>query len=199
VIVPCNEEGIRRASTIVKEGGTVVFPTDTVYGLGCDPRNPQAVQSVYRIKGRSESKHLPILGFSVDEISKIAFFDELSKKIADKFWPGPVTLILKIKDYEITKSLNLTNKVAVRVPNHPCALALLRECKILVGTSANPSGLSPSGDVKEIVEKLGEYNIILDGGKIIDPIESTVVEVNENQLKILRFGKISEEELLAVV
>ena len=198
MIVPCNEEGIRRASTIVKKGGTVVFPTDTVYGLGCDPRNPQAVQSVYRIKGRNESKHLPILGFSVDEISKIAFFDELSKKIADKFWPGPVTLILKIKDYEITKSLNLTHKVAVRVPNHPCALALLRECRILVGTSANPSGLSPSGDVKEILGKLGGYDIILDGGKIIDPIESTVVEVNEDQLKILRSGKISEEELLTV-
>ncbi|MGI0068738.1 MAG: L-threonylcarbamoyladenylate synthase [Nitrosotalea sp.] len=199
MIALCNEEGIRKASSIVKKGGTVVFPTDTVYGLGCDPRNPQAVQSVYRIKGRNESKHLPILGFSVDEISKIAFFDELSKKIADKFWPGPLTLILKIKDYEIAKSLNLTNKVAVRVPNHPCTLALLRECRILVGTSANPSGLSPSGDVKEIVDKLGGYDILLDGGKINDPIESTVVEMNENQLKILRSGKISEEELLAVV
>lgn len=199
MIVPCNEEGIRRASNIVKNGGTVVFPTDTVYGLGCDPRNPQAVQAVYRIKGRSESKQLPILGFSVVEISRIAFFDELSKKIADKFWPGPVTLILKIKDSEIARSLNLTNKIAVRVPDHPCALALLRECKILVGTSANLSGFSPSGDVKEIVGKLGGYDIFLDGGKIIDPIESTIVEVNENQLKILRSGKISEEELLAVV
>jgi L-threonylcarbamoyladenylate synthase len=199
VIVLCNEEGIRKASTIVKKGGTVVFPTDTVYGLGCDPRNLQAVQSVYRIKGRNESKHLPILGFSIDEISKIAFFDKLSKKIADKFWPGPVTLILEIKDYEITKSLNLTNKVAVRVPNHPCALALLRECRILVGTSANPSGRSSSGDAKEVVDKLGGYDILLDGGKIIDPIESTVVEINENQLRVLRSGKISEEELLAVV
>jgi L-threonylcarbamoyladenylate synthase len=199
VIVPCNEEGIRRAFNIVKNGGTVVFPTDTVYGLGCDPRNPQAVQAVYRIKGRRESKQLPILGFSVVEISKIAFFDELSKKIADKFWPGPVTLILKIKDSEIARSLNLTNKIAVRVPDHPCALALLRECKILVGTSANLSGFSPSGDVKEIVGKLRGYDIFLDGGKIIDPIESTIVEVNENQLKILRSGKISEEELLAVV
>ncbi len=199
MIVLCNEEGIRKASTIVKKGGTVVFPTDTVYGLGCDPRNLQAVQSVYRIKGRNESKHLPILGFSIDEISKIAFFDKLSKKIADKFWPGPVTLILEIKDYEITKSLNLTNKVAVRVPNHPCALALLRECRILVGTSANPSGRSSSGDAKEVVDKLGGYDILLDGGKIIDPIESTVVEINENQLRVLRSGKISEEELLAVV
>ena len=199
MIVSCNEDGLKRASNIVKNGGTVVFPTDTVYGLGCDPRNPQAVQAVYRIKGREQSKQFPILGFSVKEISKIAFFDNLSKKIADKFWPGPVTLLLRIKDTEIARSLNLTNKIAVRVPDHPCALALLKECKILVGTSANPSGLSPSGDVKEIMNKLGGYDILLDGGKIIDPVESTIVEVNENQLKILRSGKISEEELLAVV
>jgi len=199
VIVSCNEEGIRRASNIVKNGGTVVFPTDTVYGLGCDPRNSQAVQAVYRIKRRDKTKQLPILGVSVVEVSKIAFFDELSKKIADKFWPGPITLILKIKDTDIARSLNLTNKIAVRVPNHPCALALLRECKLLVGTSANPSGLPSSGDAKEIVNKLGGYDILLDGGKIIDPKESTIVEINENKLKILRSGNISEEELLAVL
>jgi len=198
MIVTCDKEGIERASSVVKNGGTVVFPTDTVYGLGCDPRNPQAVKSVYRIKGRNESKYLPILGFSVDEISKIAFFDELSKKIADKFWPGPVTLILQIKDGEIAKSLNLSNKVAVRVPNHPCALALLRECRIIVGTSANRSGLSPCGDANEIANKLEGYDVLLDGGKISEPVESTIVEVNDNQLKILRSGKISEKELLAL-
>ena len=198
MIVTCDKEGVRRASSTIKNGGTVVFPTDTVYGLGCDPRNPQAVKSIYRIKGRNESKHLPILGFSTDEISKIAFFDELSKKIADKFWPGPVTLILKIKDHEIAKSLGLTNKVAVRVPNHPCALALLKECRIIVGTSANRSGFSSCGDAKDIVNKLEGYDVLLDGGKISNPVESTIVEVNDNQLKILRSGKISEKELLAL-
>jgi L-threonylcarbamoyladenylate synthase len=198
MIVKCDEEGIRRASSIVKNGGTVVFPTDTVYGLGCDPRNPQAVKSVYRIKGRNESKHLPILGFSIDEISRIVFFDELSKKIADKFWPGPLTLILKIKDYEIARSLNLTDKVAVRVPNHPCALALLRECRIIVGTSANRSGLSSCGNAKEIANKLEGYDVLVDGGKIIEPVESTIVEVYDNKSKILRSGKISEKELLSL-
>jgi L-threonylcarbamoyladenylate synthase len=199
VIVRCDENGIRRASVIVKKGGIVIFPTDTVYGLGCDPLNPQAVRTIYRIKGRDESKHLPVLGFSAAEISKIVFFDELSKKIADKFWPGPVTLILKIKDYKVERSLNLTNKIAVRVPNHPCALALLRECKLLVGTSANRSGLPPFEDAKDVVGKLEGYDLLLDGGKITDPIESTIVEVNENQLKIIRHGKISEKEILALL
>ena len=199
MIVRCDEDGIRRASVIVKKGGIVIFPTDTVYGLGCDPLNPQAVRTIYRIKGRDESKHLPVLGFSATEISKIAFFDELSKKIADKFWPGPVTLLLKIRDYKVERSLNLTNKIAVRVPNHPCALALLRECKLLVGTSANRSGLPPFEDAKDVVGKLEGYDLLLDGGKITDPIESTIVEVNENQLKIIRHGKISEKEILALL
>ena len=198
MIFQCNEEGIRRASTIVKNGGTVVFPTDTVYGLGCDPRNPEAIQAIYRIKGREESKHLPILGFSFEEISKIAFFDKLSKKIADRFWPGPITLILNITDHGIAKSLNLKNKIAVRVPNHPCTLALLEECRIIIGTSANRSGHPPSGDPIEIANNLEGYDLLLDGGKIVEPVESTIVEVNDNQLKILRSGKISEKELLAL-
>jgi L-threonylcarbamoyladenylate synthase len=196
VIVFCNEEGIRRASSIVKKGGTVIFPTDTIYGLGCDPHNPQAVQAIYRIKGRDESKHLPVLGFSVTEISKIAYLDKLSKKIAENFWPGPLTLVLRVRDYEIEKSLNLTNKIAVRIPNHPCALALLRECKLLVGTSANRSGSLPFGDSSEIIGKLKGYDILLDGGKITNPTESTIVEVNDNRLKIIRAGKISKQELL---
>jgi L-threonylcarbamoyladenylate synthase len=199
MIVPCNERGIRKASDTVKRGGVVVFPTDTVYGLGCDPRNIQAVRTIYRIKGRDKSKYLPVLGYSLAEISKIAVFDQLSKKIAEKFWPGPVTLVLKIKDYEIARSLVLTNRIAVRVPNHPCTLALLRECKLLVGTSANRSGLPPFSDAKDIIDKLEGYDVLLDGGKITDPTESTVVEVKENRLKIIRSGKISEKELLALV
>lgn len=198
MIVLCDKEGVRRASSIVKNGGTVVFPTDTVYGLGCDPYNSEAVQTIYRIKGRRQSEHLPVLGISVTEISKIAFLDKLSKKIADNFWPGPVTLVLKIKDYEIAKSLNLTNNIAVRIPDHPCALALLKERKLLVGTSANRSGSPPVGDPTEIIDKLKGYDLLLDGGKITNPTESTIVEVNENRLKIIRIGKISEQELLAL-
>lgn len=199
MMVPCDEEGIRRASAIVKKGGTIIFPTDTVYGLGCDPFNLQAVQAIYRIKGRDESKHLPVLGFSIDEISKIAFFEESSKKIADKFWPGPITLILEIKDFKIARSLNLTDKIAVRVPNHRCTMALLKECKLLVGTSANRSGFPPFEYAKDIAEKLEGYDVLLDGGKIANPIESTIVEVNKNQLKIMRHGKISEKELRALL
>lgn len=199
MIVSCNEDGVRQASSIIRDGGTVVFPTDTVYGLGCDPRNTQAVKAVYRIKGRKLSKPFPVLGASTLEIARIAFFDRLSKKIADKFWPGPLTLILRVRDREVASSLNLTNKIAVRVPDHPCALALLKKCKILVGTSANTSGFPPSGNVKEIIGKLEGYNILLDGGKIIDPKESTIIEIIDGQLNILRHGKIRQEDFQGII
>ena len=166
MIVACDQNGINLAATTIKNGGVIVFPTDTVYGLGCDPRNVKAVESIFRIKKRRESKQLPILGYSKEEVSKIAIFDDVSSKIADRFWPGQVTLVLKLKDNEIKKAMNLNDKIAVRVPSHPCVLALLKECKLIVGTSANFSGYPASSDSKKVQENFSGYDVFLDGGTI---------------------------------
>jgi L-threonylcarbamoyladenylate synthase len=195
VIVACDLDGIKLAATTIRKGGLVVFPTDTVYGLGCDPRNPRAVQSIFRIKKRRESKQLPILGYSKDEISKIAIFDDTSIKIADRFWPGQVTLVLKLKDNEIKKSMSLDDKIAVRVPNHACALSLLKECRLLVGTSANFSGLPAFSDSKKVLASFSGYDVFLDGGTISNSAESTIVEVVDGKLKILRQGNVTKKEL----
>ena len=104
MILPCNDTGIKQAYETIQKGGTVVFPTDTVYGIGCDPRNQDAINKFYKIKGREKIKRLPVLAYSKKDIANIAFFDEISEKIADKFWPGPVTLILRIKDKKIEKA-----------------------------------------------------------------------------------------------
>lgn len=199
MIVACDPNGIKLAATTVKNGGLIVFPTDTVYGLGCDPRNLVAVQSIFRIKKREESKQLPVLGYSKEEISKIAVFDDVSNKIADKFWPGQVTLVLKLKDEEIKKSMNLDDKIAVRVPNHPCTLSLLKECKLLVGTSANFSGSTPSSDSKKVLKDFSGYDVFLDDGTISNSVESTIVEVVEGVLNILRQGNITKKELDALL
>ena len=198
MIVACDPSGIKLAATTVKKGGLVVFPTDTVYGIGCDPRNPKAVDAIYRIKKREKSKNLPVLGYSKKEISKIAIFDKLSDRIAENFWPGPVTLVLKLKDNEINESMKLDGKIAVRVPNHPCVLSLLKECKIIVGTSANYSGNSPFSDSKKVLENFSGFDVFLDGGKISNSNESTVVEIVEGNLKILRPGKITKTEITAL-
>ena len=195
MIVPCDQNGISLAATTIKNGGLVVFPTDTVYGLGCDPRNVKAIEAIFRIKKRNESKQLPILVYSKDEVSKIAVFDDISNKIADKFWPGQLTLVLKLKDNEIKSAMNMNDKVAVRVPNHPCVLALLKECKLIVGTSANFSGHPAFSDSKKVQENFSGYDVFLDGGTISNSTSSTIVEVKDGTWKILRQGKITKEEI----
>jgi len=196
MILQCDNTGIKAAYDIIQKGGIVVFPTDTVYGIGCDPRNQDAVNKIYKIKGREKIKHLPVLAYSKSDIEDIVFFDEISKKIADKFWPGPVTLILRVKDKKIEETLDLKGKIAVRVPNNPCVLALLEKCRLLVGTSANFSGQSSFGDSKEIASKFSGYDALLDGGQIVNSGESTIVEVVNNELKIVREGKIKLESLV---
>ena len=184
---------IQIASKAVNNGAIVVFPTDTVYGLGCDPYNHDAVVSIYEIKKRNKTKPFPIIGYSKKELEKIAEFNSLEEKIAEKFWPGPITLILKIKDKEIQKSLDLEGKIAVRVPNNQCVLALLKECKLLVGTSANISGTAAFNDPNECSRNLSGYDLLIDGGIISDQGESTIIEIENNDVKILRKGNISEE------
>ena len=125
--VTCDKEGIEKASQIINQGGIVVFPTDTVYGIGCDPYNKDSVRKIYEIKSRKISKPFPVLVYSKDIAERIAFFDEFTKKIVERFWPGPLTVILKLTDENLKESLNVTDKIAIRVPNHKCTLELLKK------------------------------------------------------------------------
>ena len=161
--------------------------------MGCNPYNRDAVLALYEIKKREKTKPLPVIGYSKEELEKIAEFNPLEEKIAEKFWPGAITLLLKLKDKDIQKSLSLGDKIAVRVPNSKCALSLLKECKLLVGTSANISGTEPFNDPKECDENLNGYDLFMDGGVISSEGASTIVEIENNNVNILRKGSISEE------
>ena len=191
--ISCNDADIQIATKAINEGAVIVFPTDTVYGLGCNPYNHEAVLSLYEIKKRKKTKPFPVIGYAKKELEKIAEFNTLEDKIAEKFWPGPITLILKVKHKQIQKSLDLDRKIAVRVPNNQCVLALLKECKLLVGTSANISGTAPFSDPKECSKNLSGYDLLIDGGIISSHGESTIVEIENNDVKIIRKGNISEE------
>ena len=191
--ISCKDDDVQKAASAISDGAVIVFPTDTVYGLGCNPYNRDAVLSLYEIKKREKTKPFPVIGYSKEELERIAEFNKLEEKIAEKFWPGAITLILKVKDKDIQKSLSLDEKIAVRVPNNKCALALLKECKLLVGTSANISGTEPFSDPKECNENLTGYDLFMDGGIISSKGESTIVEIENNDVKILRKGGISKE------
>lgn len=199
MIVKCDSDGISIAKKSLQKDGVIIFPTDTVYGIGCDPYNTKAIKRIYKIKGRDEKKSLPVLGYSKNELDKIVFFDEKSSKLADRFWPGKLTLVLKIKDEKLKETMNLSDKIAVRVPDNKCILSLLKECKLLIGTSANISGNSSLIDSKECNQMLSNYDILIDHGKIHSDGESTIVEINDNKLSMIRIGSILEEEILDAI
>jgi len=197
--VKCDSEGINTAKKILEKDGVIIFPTDTVYGIGCNPYSTKAIQRIYQIKKRDEAKPLPILGYSKDELNKIVFFDEKSSRLIEKFWPGKLTLVLKLKDQKLKETMSLSDKVAVRVPNNKCVLSLLKECKLLIGTSANTSGTPSLIDSKDCNEQLSNYDILIDYGRIQSDGESTIIEINNGELNVIRIGSISEEEILDVI
>jgi len=194
--VKCDKEGIGITSKIVKDGGIVIYPTDTVYGIGCDPYNKDSVDKIYQIKGRSQTKPFPILAYSFDVAAKIVEFDKDSKKIAARFWPGPLTLILKLRDEKLKESLNLKEKIAVRVPNNQCLLNLLKNLDFLVGTSANLSGKSSFTKSQDCYQKIKGCDVFLDNGDIEPRGESTILEIDQGKPVIHRIGALKKEEIL---
>ena len=196
--VNCDKGGIRKATSIVEKGGIIVFPTDTVYGIGCDPYNENAIKKIYKIKLREKTKALPVLVYSKETVSKIVNFDKQSEKLAEKFWPGPLTLILNLTENKLKKSLNLDKKIALRVPNNNCALELLKKCNILIGTSANISGQEPFTDPSECYQNIEGFDLFLDGGKILG-VPSTIVEIINGEAKIQREGMLTKEEIKKVL
>ena len=193
--VECNEEGIKKTSQIIKEGGIVVFPTDTVYGIGCNPYNENAVKKIYEIKSREKIKALPVLAYSIDIVKKIVVIDKFTENILQKNWPGPLTLILELKDQELKKSLNLQNKIAVRIPDSDCTLKLLEKCELVVGTSANISGNASYTDPNNCIKNIKNYDLFLNGGTITSKGESTIIEIKNEAIKIIREGALKMKDI----
>jgi len=193
-IVSCNKHGIEEILRSYKNGQIIVFPTDTVYGIGCDPFNRDSVTKIYQLKKRNKDKRFPILGFSKIELEEIVEFNSIAEKISQKFWPGQVTLLLPIKK-EITDKIVSNGKLAVRVPNNECILSILKQCKLIIGTSANISGEKSILDSNEIKTKIPDIDVLVDNGKIVSSSESTIIDFVGNKLKIVREGVISKDEI----
>ena len=193
--VNCNDEGIRKSVEIIENGGVIIFPTDTVYGIGCNPYDANAVKKIYEIKSREKIKSLPVLASSIEIVKQISIIDEFTEKIIKKYWPGPLTLILKLKDKNLKESLNLEDKIAVRIPNSVCTLKLLNKCNLLVGTSANVSGDSSFTDPQECMKNVKNYDIFVDGGTITSKGESTIIEIENEKIRIIREGALKKEDI----
>ncbi len=195
----CDPRGITEAARILSGGGVVVFPTDTVYGIGCDPFDKAAVGRIYSIKNRDPANPLPVLAYSAEAAREIARLDGSSAKVADRLWPGPLTIVLGVRDRRLRDTLNVGEKVAVRVPGHRCTLDLLRRCRYLVGTSANVSGAGSATDPAECERSVDGYDLLLDGGVLAGGGESTIIEFAGGELRIHREGAVTREEVLAAL
>ena len=194
--VNCNDEGIRKSVEIIENGGVIIFPTDTVYGIGCNPYNANAVKKIYQIKSREKTKSLPVLASSIEIVKQITIMDEFTEKIVKKYWPGPLTLILKLKDKNLKKSLNLEDKIAVRIPNSVCTLKLLNKCNLIVGTSANVSGDSSFTNPQECIKNIKNYDVFVDGGTITSKGESTIIEIENEKIHVIREGALKKEDIV---
>ena len=197
-IISCDDKGIKEIVKVYEKGGIIVYPTDTVYGIGCNPFNKNSISKIYDIKKRSGGKKFPILGFSKYELKKIVEFNSNAEKISEEFWPGQVTMLLPIRK-EITKQIESNGKLAVRVPNNQCILSILEQCKLIIGTSANISGKESILDSNNCKQELPEIDVLVDGGKITSSGESTIIDFVDDELKIIREGSISKNKIEKVL
>ncbi|MGP3667580.1 MAG: L-threonylcarbamoyladenylate synthase [Candidatus Bathyarchaeota archaeon] len=200
MIVPLNDENLKLAASIVKRNGLVVYPTETVYGLGANPFSMEAVKKVFNVKGRKEDKPIPIIVSSLDEALKLAYFSEKALKLAENFWPGPLTIILPRKPLT-PDFLGSREFVGVRVPNNASTLKLVKICGgFLTGTSANVSGQPAPVTAEEAERQIGKHvDLIIDGGRTFYGLSSTVVDLSSGEVKVLRVGPIKIEDILKVL
>ncbi len=180
---------IARACEALRSGGVVVYPTDTVYGLGCDITQKRAVEKIIRIKGRDPKKPMSFVCSDLTHISRYARVSNFSYRILKRHLPGPYTFILEASR-EVPKMLLTRQKtVGIRVPDHAVALALVAELgNPVLSTSANPSGGDPLNDPAEIRTVLGkQVDLILDSG-VLPRMPSTVVSLVDDRVQVLREG-----------
>ena len=198
---PPVEKQIKVAIAILKKGGIVAFPTDTVYGLGADPLNKQAVDKIYKVKRRPHTLPFPLLLAEKSDLLKVAsVVPEIAWQLAERFLPGGLTLVLRKNPWVPVTVTAGGDTVAVRIPDHPVPLALIRGLgSPIVGTSANLSGKPSPVTAEEVREQLGdEVDLIIDGGRCPGGTESTVLDVSGKVPAIIREGAIPKVEIAKI-
>ncbi|GAI80381.1 unnamed protein product [marine sediment metagenome] len=196
-VLKATKNTIIAAARIVKRGGLVIYPTETVYGLGCNPLDAQAVKRVLDVKGE-RNKPLPVLAASIEDVEKVAFISQNGKRLAAKFWPGPLTMVFPKKSSLPDIVTFNYDSVGLRIPNNDVTLQLISLCGgLLIGSSANITGEEPPRNVQEISGKLKEMvDVVLDGGSTVQGTPSTVADLTLDKPKILRDGPISLKAIL---
>lgn len=197
-----NPDQLQEAGDLIAAGELVAFPTETVYGLGGDALHPDAAKKIYEAKGRPSDNPLIIHIAEVSDLERVAkVVPEQAKKLADAFWPGPLTMIVWKKEEVPYATTGGLETVAVRMPKHPVALELIRKSgKLIAAPSANTSGRPSPTEASHVMGDLeGRIAMVLDGGPVGIGIESTIIDLTEPTPMILRPGYITPEMLSEVL
>jgi L-threonylcarbamoyladenylate synthase len=189
---------IAKAHAIIRSAGLIAFPTDTVYGLACDPWNEQAILALYEAKRRPPDKAIPVLIGAMKQLSLVASqINPKAAHIASLFWPGALTILLT-KVESLPPVLSQYPSVGIRMPDHAALLALLKSTGPLATTSANLSGSANLVSAEAVFAQFdGTLDLVLDGGETAGEVASTVVDCTGGELIILRQGPIAASELLS--
>ncbi len=200
LVIPYENEALEQALELLQQGELVAFPTDTVYGLGVMAFDAQAIDRLYQAKGREAGKAIAILVGEAEALQRVtAGMNEMAMRLAQRFWPGPLTLVVEGHP-SLPTNLSPRPTVGVRMPDHPVALTLLRRAGPLAVTSANLSGAPNANTAQEVLAQLGgRVALILDGGKTPGGLPSTVLDCTGPQPVILRLGPITLEQIYAVL
>ncbi|MBM3926450.1 MAG: threonylcarbamoyl-AMP synthase [SAR202 cluster bacterium] len=198
MILPYIEESIVETVKILRRDGVIAYPTDTLYGLGGNPLSPKAVTRIFAIKGRDASKGLPLLLANVEDLRKVArALPDLAGVLAQAFWPGPLTLIVKKTRVIPDTVTGGADTVAVRLPAHPVPRALALDLGFpIIGTSANISGGPDPVSAEDVRRELGpRVDAIIDGGPTARGVASTIVDVSGGKPRIARLGALSADDI----
>jgi L-threonylcarbamoyladenylate synthase len=193
-----NKTVVTECATILKNGGVIAHPTETIYGFAANIYNEDAVRKIYEIKGRRTAKPLSLMVDSIETIEKIVGeISPFARKVMEHFLPGPLTVVLPFNKPIDIPFFSDRKTVGFRIPDYPFCLELLKEIKLpLTTTSANKSGLkNPQLAVEVMAQFNTEIDILVDGGKTKNGLPSTVIDLSDNKITILREGAISAETL----
>jgi L-threonylcarbamoyladenylate synthase len=193
-VLPATPEGIARAAELLRSGAVVAFPTDTVYGVGVDGAQPVLLPTLFELKRRPLDRRIPMLVADLDQVVDAGWeIDERARSVADRFWPGALTLVLP----------GAAETQAFRAPDHPVALALVRTAGPIFATSANISNQPDTLGADEVLIAFATDQdglaAVLDGGPVPGGVASTVIDLSVTPTRVLREGPITRSQLAEVV
>lgn len=191
------EPQLAEAVTVIRRGGVVAFPTDTLYGLAADPGSAEAVEKVLALKGRDAAQTIALMAADLAQVERICDLTTMARHAAAQFWPGPLTVLMRAKPGLAPTTIGPDGLVGVRVPDHVVALALARACGYAVtATSANRSGQQATADPDEVAAALPDLDLLLDAGKAPGGPPSTLVDLSGDVPRLVRAGAMPWDRVL---